>query len=299
MTSSLAFPLVSIIIPTYNRAHLIGESIKSVVDQSYRNWELIIVDDGSEDETERAVRSLNHPRIHYYKIAHSGILGKVRNHGIKKAQGDYIAFLDSDDLWRNDKLEFQMRLFSEYDIYYTFSNGSHFGEGVTVQPPELQDLAVGNLFHDLILNHKYMIYMPSLLFKKAVFNQIHMINENMKSGGDVDFVYRMAQKFNGAFSNERLVSIRKHNYGMSSQYHEIAHLEDIKIIDRFRTAGAVTNKQANMIIADHYYKLGLLELRKVKMGKTFYYFMQHAKLNPFNYKGWIRLLQAGIQSISK
>src|SRR5260221_8177346 len=96
-------PLVSIILPTYNRSHLIRESIQSVFDQTYKNWELIIVDDGSTDET--SVLFTNHPdsRIHYYRIDHCGIIGRVRNPGMRHARGQYIAFLDSDDLWREDK----------------------------------------------------------------------------------------------------------------------------------------------------------------------------------------------------
>ena len=92
-------PLVSVIIPTYNRVHLIGETIQSVIDQSYTNWELIIIDDGSTDDSENVINEFNDNRIRYYTIQHCGILGKVRNVGLSHSKGDYIAFLDSDEIW--------------------------------------------------------------------------------------------------------------------------------------------------------------------------------------------------------
>jgi glycosyltransferase involved in cell wall biosynthesis len=294
---SRSLPLVSIVIPTYNRANLISESIQSVLSQTYENWELIIVDDGSADNTAEVIREYNNPRIRYLKIDHSGILGKVRNCGIKMAKGEYIAFLDSDDLWRSDKLALQLQLFKAHNIMFAFSNGFHFGDAVTVQPPDFQDLFVGNLFLPLILEHRFVVYMPSFIFKKEVFNQIGMINEDLKSGGDMDFVYRMSQAFTGAFSNERLVSIRKHNKGMSAKYEETAHLEDIKIITHFFKQKALTRKQHARLTGNSYYKLGLLNLANSQPGRAMHFFKSHIALLPLNYKGWLRMLQALIRKV--
>jgi glycosyltransferase involved in cell wall biosynthesis len=106
-------PAVSIIIPTYNRAHLIDRSIKSVLAQTYRDFELIIVDDGSADNTEQVVRSYNDQRIRYLKHPKNRGVSAARNTGIKAAAGSYIAFQDSDDEWLPRKLEKQMALFEE------------------------------------------------------------------------------------------------------------------------------------------------------------------------------------------
>ena len=104
---------VSVVVPTYNRAHLIGETIQSVIDQTYSNWELIIVDDGSEDDTKNIIDKFADKRIHYFAIDHCGIFGKVRNVGMQRANGDLIAFLDSDDLWKPNKLSFQLSLLKQ------------------------------------------------------------------------------------------------------------------------------------------------------------------------------------------
>src|SRR5688572_27262369 len=101
--------LISVVIPTFNRAHLISEAIESVLAQSYPNWELIIVDDGSTDETQSLIRNFSDTRIRYFRIEHSGSFGTVRNFGIQASKGEYIAFLDSDDIWDPMKLEKQLQ----------------------------------------------------------------------------------------------------------------------------------------------------------------------------------------------
>jgi len=102
------FPKISIVMPTYNRASVIGETIQSIMNQTYGNWELIIVDDGSDDDTEKVVSRFNDQRIQFYKACRIGVNGKIKNIGLEKAHGELIAFMDSDDLWAETKLEKQV-----------------------------------------------------------------------------------------------------------------------------------------------------------------------------------------------
>ena len=104
--------LVSVIIPTYNRAGLITRSAKSVLNQTYKNLELIIVDDGSIDNTEDVVKTLDDERVIYIKQANQGACA-ARNNGIDHAKGEFIAFQDSDDVWHEDKLEKQIKCLKE------------------------------------------------------------------------------------------------------------------------------------------------------------------------------------------
>jgi len=104
--------LVSVIIPTYNRAHLIKRSIMSVLNQTYSNLELIIVDDGSTDNTEEVVKSIDDNRVIYIKQSNQGAC-TARNNGINHAKGEFIAFQDSDDAWHEDKLEKQIKCLKE------------------------------------------------------------------------------------------------------------------------------------------------------------------------------------------
>lgn len=98
-------PLVSILIPTYNRADLISRAIDSILIQSYSNWELLIVDNHSNDSTEELINSYKDCRINFLRIHNNGVIAHSRNKGIALSKGKYIAFLDSDDWWSPDKLK--------------------------------------------------------------------------------------------------------------------------------------------------------------------------------------------------
>jgi glycosyltransferase involved in cell wall biosynthesis len=99
-----AIPLVSVIIPTYNHAHYLGRALKSVLNQTYSTLEVIVIDNYSTDHTDEVVKSFNDSRITYLKVNNNGVIATSRNCGIRAAQGEWIAFLDSDDWWTCDKL---------------------------------------------------------------------------------------------------------------------------------------------------------------------------------------------------
>ena len=96
--------MFSVILPTYNRAKFIEGAITSVLNQDYLNWELIIIDNFSKDNTQEIVEKFNDKRIKYIKYKNNGIIAKSRNYGIKLSKGNYLAFLDSDDWWYSKKL---------------------------------------------------------------------------------------------------------------------------------------------------------------------------------------------------
>ena len=100
-----ANPLVSIIIPTYNQASLLHEALQSVCKQSFSNWEAIVINNFSDDDTIRIVQSFDDPRISLVNFKNNGVIGASRNFGVNLASGKYLAFLDSDDLWHPEKLD--------------------------------------------------------------------------------------------------------------------------------------------------------------------------------------------------
>lgn len=97
--------LVSVVIPTYNHAHFLGCALQSVLDQTYANWEAIVIDNHSQDNTDEVFQSFADPRITLLKIHNDGVIAASRNMGIRAAKGEWIAFLDSDDIWYPKKLE--------------------------------------------------------------------------------------------------------------------------------------------------------------------------------------------------
>ena len=114
--------LVSIIMPSYNTAEYIADSIKSVLKQTYENWELIIVDDCSTDGTDEVVKKFSDKRIRYYKNKKNSGAAVSRNRALKLAQGRWIAFLDSDDLWSSKKLETQIDFMKFNGYYFSYTN---------------------------------------------------------------------------------------------------------------------------------------------------------------------------------
>lgn len=111
--------LVSIIMPTYNCAKFIKETIESVLNQTYENWELVIVDDCSNDNTEEIVESFNDKRIKYHKLEKNRGAAVARTTAMKMAIGNYMAFLDSDDLWKKEKLEKQLEFMKKNNYNFT------------------------------------------------------------------------------------------------------------------------------------------------------------------------------------
>lgn len=120
--------LVSIITPSYNTAQFLRETIESVRAQTYTNWEMLIVDDCSTDETDDVVASFADERIRYFKNERNSGAAVSRNRALREAKGRYFAFLDSDDLWTPDKLERQIRFMQENGVAFSYTNYEEMDE---------------------------------------------------------------------------------------------------------------------------------------------------------------------------
>jgi glycosyltransferase involved in cell wall biosynthesis len=102
---TLTSPLISVVIPSYKHANLIGRTLESVLNQTYTNWEVIVIDNHSHDQTDQVVQAFSDSRIKLLKIHNNGVIGASRNMGIREAKGEWIAFIDSDDWWTCNKLQ--------------------------------------------------------------------------------------------------------------------------------------------------------------------------------------------------
>lgn len=150
--------LVSIITPTYNSENYIRETIQSVINQTYKNWEMIIVDDCSSDNTVQIIQEIqkSEPRIKLFKLDKNSGAGVARNKAIEEASGKYIAFLDADDLWKPEKLTKQIKFLVDTKLHFTFS----FYECIDED---------GNLLHKIIKAPSPLTY-SQLLFCNYVGN---------------------------------------------------------------------------------------------------------------------------------
>jgi len=187
---------IAVIMPAYNAAKFIGESIQSVIDQTYENWELIIVDDGSIDETKLIVsKYLCDKRIKYIYQKNAG-QASARNNGIKNTSANYIAFLDSDDTWEKEKLEKQIKYFdNKIDLVYgaSYIINSNGQRQISKMNPEIGIYSGQFLINKLILG-SFFIPILTVLLKKDVLIKVGLFNEskNIKNAEDFDLWLRIA-----------------------------------------------------------------------------------------------------------
>ena len=197
---------VSVVIPTYNRAELLARTVESVQRQTYRKWEIIIVDDCSADDTEQIVKDFEDYRIRYIRNEKNMGAGASRNRGVELARYEYIAFQDSDDVWRCDKLKKQMEYMGshhEYDMVYC-SFLKHYSDGNEIIVPNRQTgNRQGDMRTALLINN--MIGTPTILIKKECVMMCGGFDEELRAIEDWDFVVRVAEKSQIGFVPEVLV----------------------------------------------------------------------------------------------
>lgn len=228
-------PTVSVIIPTYNRARLIGEAIQSVLDQTFTDLELIVVDDGSTDNTESVVTEFKDPRVRYIHQENMGI-SAARNAGIHNTQGRYVAFLDSDDLWLPRLLESQVPV---------LDGDPHFG--VVYTRAQAIDANGNALFHTRGDLQKYpdqalksMLYgdftcIQTALIRRECFDGAGFFDESLTGRVDWDMFLRLAKVCRFAFTDRVLAHFRAHSLqhtGVKSEYFAEVCESGIKVLDK-------------------------------------------------------------------
>lgn len=212
----MSYPLVSIIIPTYNREHLILDTLNSVIAQTYKNWECIIVDDESSDNSEKIIKELiaKEPRIHFYKKPEFLAKGPSasRNFGYEKSKGLYINWLDSDDLLVPEKIEtdIQFLIYSEYD--FTISQSEFFNEqGQLTNRKWNKKLFSGNPINDfIVLGIGWCVNSP--LWKKASLERINLkFNSDLMTADDYFYhIEALAGSLKPKVINETMCFLREH-----------------------------------------------------------------------------------------
>ena len=193
-------PLVSVIIPTYNRAYILPKAIESVLNQTFKDLELIVVDDGSTDETPYLITQ--YPLI-YVKKLRKGV-AHARNTGIVKAKGDFIAFLDSDDIFVSDKIEKQLEFFEKNPDYKIVQTDEIWYKGnKRINPKKLHKKAVGWFFHRAI--KLCVVSMSTVLMKRELFDEVGLFDEKFWVCEDYEFWLRVALKMPVGLIKENLV----------------------------------------------------------------------------------------------
>lgn len=205
--------LISVIIPTYNRAHYICEAIDSALAQTYKNIEIIVVDDGSTDNTKDIIHQLYNSKVTYILQKNAGP-SSARNNGIKHSKGDLIAFLDSDDVWLPEKLEKQVKLIDQsHDIglvacgiYKIDSDKNIVGNPVINRNYNSKRSFLKELMiHNIITGGG-----SNSLIRRECFERVGLFDENLWIGEDWNLWLRIAKQYEVRFVEEPLIKYRIH-----------------------------------------------------------------------------------------
>jgi glycosyltransferase involved in cell wall biosynthesis len=241
-------PAVSVILPTFNRLQYLRPAVDSVFAQTYEDWELIIADDGSEEKTRAYLSSLALlPRVKVLWLARGGNPGAARNAALREARGEYIAFLDSDDLWMPTKLEIQMGALRagprRHWSYTAINHINHAGVQINAALSSSWVYYEGNIFQQL-LTLKAGIAMPTVIVSRQMLEQVGGFDESQGQHEDYHLWLRLAMQCEVGVIRHPLACVRCHNehfsdFGIGALVARDRMLEQILILvpgSRRRTA---------------------------------------------------------------
>ncbi len=272
--------IVSVILPTYNRAHLIARAIRSVLDQTYHDFELIVVDDASMDNTKEVIMGFNDPRIRYIRHELNRGGSAARNTGINAAHGEYIAFQDSDDEWLPEKLEKQMRIFEKastqvgvvYTGFYLIKDDSRM-----YMPGQNIKIKKGNL-HEELLNGNF-VAADAVVIRKECFEKVGVFDESLPRLQDWELFIRISKYYIFDCIDEPLLNAFYSQDSISANQDAFFKASKLIIEKHIRTF-----KRNKYSLASWQYSIGfhLCQAGSKREGRM--YLLRALRSNPFNIK---------------
>jgi glycosyltransferase involved in cell wall biosynthesis len=228
-------PLVSVIMNGYNAAAYLRPAIASLLAQSYESWEVVFWDNCSDDDTAAIVRRFTDPRIRYFLAPRFTPLGQARNLAIQHAQGEYIAFLDCDDLWLPEKLARQIPLFADPEVGLVYSDTVFFnGRGDEKRSYGGVLPGRGNCFRQLL--GRYFLSMETVVLRRsALESQPDWFDPRFNMIEEADLFRRIAHDWKIDGVPDALARWRVHASSWTFKYPDLLRSESLLMLDRFRT----------------------------------------------------------------
>jgi glycosyltransferase involved in cell wall biosynthesis len=281
-------PKVSVIIPTYNRAHLVSRAIHSVLNQTYQRFEIIVVDDGSTDKSEEAIRSFKDSRIRHISHIENKGGAAARNTGIKAAKGHYIAFLDSDDEWFPSKIEKQLEVLRKADRKFgAVGTGRiiHYGNTGRTEA-KIPTGRFGNIYEKLLKGKSFPGGTPTIMIKRECFERIGLFDESLESSQEYDLYIRMAKEYHFDVLREPLVTCNLF------ESHSISADEDAQV----QGAKKLLMKYANdmprisLLRGQFNFRIGIALSRKNQITEGRKHLLSAVLSYPYELKYWANFL---------
>ena len=198
---------VSVVLPTYNRAHTVRTAIDSVLAQSYEDFELIVVDDGSTDDTPTVVSDVSDHRVQYLRFPENRGANVARNAGIRAADGQYIAFQDSDDVWRPRKLELQVRTFERApeDVGVVYTGYYRVSDGDRQYGPRGKETLSGDVHEEMLKGNGWFIPTAVAAVRQACFDAVGLFDERLQRLQDWEMWLRLSERYEFELVNKPLL----------------------------------------------------------------------------------------------
>ncbi len=252
---------LSIIIPTYNNAHFLPETLESIFSQDCSAFELIVVDDGSTDNTRELLESYG-DKITYLHQENSGACSKPRNEGIKIAKGEYISIFDSDDIMKPDKIRLQVNFLDKNpDVGFVFTDfcdysgdvvsRNHIGtctifNGLNKKKVgEIEYIVEKNDLYETLLIENF-VGASSMVFRKSLFADIGPFDESLDSSEDIDFTLRAARKYDFGFIDKICHLRRLHSGNMTTKVEKMI-TRSLRVFDSHLTVPKSSISQQRLI----------------------------------------------------
>jgi len=211
-------PTVSVIIPAYNAERTILETVQSVQNQTFQDFEIIVIDDGSKDSTLDVLRQIDDSRLRVFSYENAGV-SAARNRGLTKASGEFISFIDAADLWTPDKLEFQLEALKKHSsagVAYSWTINMRDDEGELSFFQGASRNIGGNVFSELLLGN-FVGSGSNILVRREAVDSTRLFSENLSTYADWEFYLQLAEKWNFVVVPRNQILYRKTNTSMSAK----------------------------------------------------------------------------------
>ena len=278
-------PRVSVIIPTYNRCNMLEQAIQSVLNQTFQDFELLIVDDHSSDDTHKVVAAIDDARIKYIRHESNKGAAAARNTGIRNASCAYIAFLDDDDEWLPEKLGLQLALLESSPlevggVYTGYESVDSFsGKILHISRPG----HTGNIYNTLLINN-CIGSTSSLLLKRVCFDVAGCFDENLPNFEDWDLCIRIAKYFQFYCIPNPLYKYYVHNVKLSNNPEELDKGIFI-MLKRYGNYSIISRR----IYSAHYLRIGVLYCFNSNLKNGWKSYIKAIKLYPFEIRNYFNL----------
>jgi glycosyltransferase involved in cell wall biosynthesis len=279
-------PRVSVVIPTHNRCSFLQSAIQSVLNQTFQDFEIIVVDDASDDGTPALIASFTDPRISSIRHDTTKGQGVTRNHGIKRASGEFIALLDDDDEWLPEKLAKQVRLLDSspcqvgliYTGLYTMDPSNR--RVLSIVDPEKR----GDMLEEL-WRRNWIGTCSSVLIRRVVFDKVGLFDEKLPAKADYDLWIRIAKEFAIDYISDPLVLFRtRHNTRISTNHQAVVEGMEVQL-RRYGQWFARDKRNYGY----YYFTLGLNYCQADDLKKGRHAFLKAIRLNPITLKPYYYL----------